>query len=114
MKKLLGALTNEIQLFGTTINVGDDMQGDIESLIARKVSKYSDLDTIVSESVPFCMFHPNRRPKIIWNIILIFLLVYTATVMPYRIAFIENKIFDAWFYVDLLIDILFLIDVIVN
>jgi len=34
--------------------------------------------------------------------------------MPYRIAFIDNKLFDEWFFLDLMIDILFFIDVIVN
>ena len=60
------------------------------------------------------MFHPNHKPKLVWNIIVIFLLVYTATVMPYRIAFIENQMFDEWFFIDLFIDVLFFIDVIVN
>jgi hypothetical protein len=78
------------------------------------VQKYRDLDVIVHEPVPFCMFHPSRRPKTVWNIILIMLLIYTATVMPYRIAFIENEMFDAWWWVDLVIDFLFFCDVIVN
>jgi hypothetical protein len=69
---------------------------------------------VVSEPVPFCMFHPSRRPKTIWNFVLIFLLVYTATVMPYRIAFIDSIMFDSWWFIDLIIDILFLFDVFVN
>jgi hypothetical protein len=60
------------------------------------------------------MFHPNRKPKIIWNLVLVFLLVYTATVMPYRIAFIESELFDTWFFIDLTIDALFFADFLVN
>jgi len=42
------------------------------------------------------------------------LLVYTATVMPFRMAFIEPAIWSDWFIAELVIDFLFLIDVIVN
>lgn len=34
MKKLLGALTNQIQVFGTTVQVGTSIDGDIEKMIA--------------------------------------------------------------------------------
>ena len=42
------------------------------------------------------------------------LLVYTATVMPWRMAFIDPKLWSDWFLVELVIDLLFFIDVIVN
>ena len=60
------------------------------------------------------MFHPNRTPKSIWSIVVAFLLVYTATVMPYRMAFIEYELWDDWFFIDLTIDSLFFIDFVVN
>ena len=58
---------------------------------------------------------PNDRAKIFWNLVLISLLLYTATIMPYRVAFFEElnpslglRIFDAT------VDILFALDMIVN
>ena len=68
----------------------------------------------VHESIPRCMLHPNHTPKLIWNIILINLLFYTATVTPYKIAFIEAKPWEPWFVLDFMIDILFFIDVCIN
>jgi hypothetical protein len=56
------------------------------------------------------MFHPDRTPKIVWNLVLIILLIYTALIMPYKIAFVENEWFDTWFWVDLSVDFLFFID----
>lgn len=101
IQRFLGALNREIQLCGNTTTDNPEQN-------------YKETDVVVSESIPFCMFHPNRKPKLIWNMIVIFLLVYTATVMPFRIAFIENKLFDEWFFIDLFIDVLFFIDVLVN
>jgi hypothetical protein len=66
------------------------------------------------EPTPFLMFHPNSASKTIWNMILTLLLVYTATVMPYRIAFIESEMFDSWFWVGLVVDVLFGIDFVIN
>ena len=42
------------------------------------------------------------------------LLLYTATVMPYRMAFIQSVMYDSWFYVELCVDALFFIDLLIN
>lgn len=34
--------------------------------------------------------------------------------MPYKIAFIDNDPYDGWWYTDIVIDALFLTDVLVN
>jgi hypothetical protein len=60
------------------------------------------------------MIHPDSRISVSWNIILAALLIYTATVMPYRLAFIEPVMYDGWFYVELMVDIGFFIDVWAN
>ena len=60
------------------------------------------------------MFHPDKTPKGVANGILAFLLIYTATVMPYKIAFIDSVPGDGWFYLDIVIDTLFFLDVCVN
>jgi hypothetical protein len=60
------------------------------------------------------MFHPSNKPKTVWNVIMGILLVYTATVMPYKISFVVSKVGDPWFYLEIIIDILFFLDVIVN
>lgn len=64
--------------------------------------------------MPCCILHPSCKVKSIWNTILAFLLIYTATVMPYKIAFIDNEIYDGWWFWDLTIDALFFVDIIMN
>jgi hypothetical protein len=67
-----------------------------------------------NDEVPLFMIHPNSKGKSYWNLIVAILLIYTATIMPFALAFIESQPYDAWFVFDLMIDILFFIDVLVN
>jgi hyperpolarization activated cyclic nucleotide-gated potassium channel 2 len=60
------------------------------------------------------MFHPDHPPKMIWNVILSLLLIYTATVMPFRMAFIDIVWGDEWFWVEVVINALFFTDFLVN
>ena len=36
-----------------------------------------------------CLLLPHDRFKTIWTVIIVFLLIYTAIFVPYKIAFIE-------------------------
>ena len=67
-----------------------------------------------NETVPFHIIHPDSKGKSYWNIVVAILLIYTATVMPFALAFIDSQPYDSWFVFDLVIDILFFIDVVVN
>ena len=60
------------------------------------------------------MIHPDNKISAIWNVMLAVLLLYTAIIMPYRMAFIEPVWGDTWFFIELSVDALFMIDVIVN
>lgn len=51
--------------------------------------------------------------KSVWNVLLIILLVYTATYMPYKICFVDDSS-QASDVVDTLVDCLFAFDIIVN
>lgn len=57
---------------------------------------------------------PDSTVKNLWNVILTLLLIYTALIMPYRLAFYDVVYFDAWSILELCIDSLFLIDVFIN
>ena len=69
------------------------------------------MDVPVKVTTPFCMFHPEGKPKAVWNLVMGILLVYTATIMPYAMAFIEAEPWGVWFILDLTLDSLFFIDV---
>jgi hypothetical protein len=56
---------------------------------------------------------PESNAKIIWNLIMIILLIYTATFVPFRTAFIDevSPLFEMFEYS---VDALFFIDLFVN
>jgi hypothetical protein len=66
-----------------------------------------------SRATEKCIIFPDSKFKTAWNLIIIVLLLYTAIVVPFRIAFVEksgqvNKI------IDICIDVLFGLDILVN
>lgn len=58
------------------------------------------------------MVHPSSLQKTIWDFIIVLLLVYTATVMPFKFAFIEDD--SDWLVLEIMIDLLFFLDVIIT
>lgn len=82
-----------------------------------KLSVLSHLErTTTSEYVSnlWSVIHPQSKFKKIWDCIMVILLLYTATIMPYRIAFIEGVVYDSWWWLDNTLNLLFFIDFIVN
>jgi hypothetical protein len=65
------------------------------------------------ETVPRFIIHPEGKFYRIWGLIVTSLLMYSATVVPYRIA-IHDEEPVGWIIVDNVIDVLFFLDVIVN
>ena len=118
-RKIKGAihlflLCKELRLYGTSSGVVDqskhyrrNLEALVKNLKTRKAS-------ITEGGMPKFVIHPQGNFKRIWNIIVILLLLYTATITPYRNAFIESKAFDDWFYLEIVIDVLFMVDVIIN
>lgn len=56
---------------------------------------------------------PHSLFKSVWNVVLIVLLIYTATYMPYKICFIDEPTSTSEI-IDSVVDWLFAIDIIVN
>ena len=92
--KQFGELNRRIFLFGSTRKAKID-------------------DPFLNRKVPWYIIRGSSKFKFFWNMVLLFLLVYTATVVPYRTAFvdipsIQMVIFDA------IIDFLFIADLFIN
>ena len=90
-------LSREIKTFGSTKH---------RDIPKAHILKPSVLDTKL-------LFHPKCRFKIIWNILIMFLLLYTATVLPYRVCFNQLQS-PKWMLADMVIDLIFLSDVVIN
>ena len=83
--------------------------GTIKNLFGERHSK----NLYEMKRAQKCLIMPDSKFKLVWNILVILLLLYTAIFVPFRIAFIKDdslgmQIFEA------MIDVLFGIDIIVN
>ena len=99
--KVFGSLHNRVIEFGTSKNV--HINRDI--LSKRIIEKRSKI--ILLQDDPF---------KRVWNVLIILLLMYVATYVPYDICFGESHpgVWGSKEIFDLTVDILFFIDMIVN
>ena len=65
-------------------------------------------------NLPWCIIHPNSKIKVAWTGIVIFLLMYTAIITPFRSCFMDIILYSHWWWADETIDMLFFIDVLIN
>jgi CRP-like cAMP-binding protein len=102
----------ELNLYGTS----HDFIEELESMMQQKLKRIKTLKIIEEslESTPFGVIHPKGNFKTFWNVVLGFLLIYTATFMPFRIAFMDGDKIDGWWYFDNIVDLLFFSDVVIN
>ena len=56
---------------------------------------------------------PDNKYKNMWDLVVIILLIYTATYSPFRVCFIEDSS-EGWFIFDCTVDSLFFIDIVLN
>lgn len=59
------------------------------------------------------LINPESSFVRIWSVTIMVLLLYTATLMPYKISFLEKSSLG-WTIIDTLIDLLFLADIGIN
>jgi potassium voltage-gated channel Eag-related subfamily H protein 7 len=82
------------------------------STVAHTVAHYErKLYNLLIEE--FGLFHPDSRFIARWDLILLVALLFTATVTPYEVAFVEPEI-NAMFFVNRAVDFLFLTDIMIN
>lgn len=117
--KLKGAvflfiLCLELRLYGTTANLRDNRhkyKSNLTQLLKNLQHKRFDEEDI---KLPLMMLHPHSKFKRCWNIFLVVLLSYTATIMPFRIAFSNEATSGPWFIFNNTIDAFFFLDIIIN
>jgi hyperpolarization activated cyclic nucleotide-gated potassium channel 1 len=104
----------ELRLFGTSSNLKDNnnnFKKKLTSLLDKLQHKRKEEEEV---KLPALMIHPNSSFKRCWNLYLICLLAYTATIMPYRISFVDDTVSISWFIVDTVIDASFFTDILIN
>ena len=110
---VLFRLCRELRLYGTSSALKDQenqYKRNVERFLQRlRTSKKEH------EGVRLCFILLPSSPLIkVWNLLLFLLMLYTAVVMPYRIAFSSTEVYSAWYFVELTVDILFAQDLAIN
>ena len=98
--KVIGRLTRmnkEIMMYGSANNFN------------RSSSTFSGPVT----KIKTWLFLPESKFKLIWSTVMIALLIYTATLLPYRMCFNDLQS-SSWQSFDMLIDLVFFLDVLIN
>jgi hypothetical protein len=77
--------------------------------------KFKTMMSINNINGPDCLMIRNGSHfHKFWGLVIIILLFYTALVMPYRLALMEDDTNILFFYIDTIVDFLFIFDIIVN
>ena len=85
-------------------------QGTTRNLFGEKVIK----DRLEQKKKMRFLIFPENRFKIIWNLVIIALLLYTAIFVPYKVAFIHEQDGVVGQFFEYTVDALFGLDIIVN
>lgn len=110
-QRTLGNLNEEILLYGTSNEV--DEAGTYEEIIAIKQKKEQNI-IAKAQQLPWYVLSPVSNFANYWGVLVAFMLIYTVTMMPYRIGFEDPVYFDAATVFDILVDFVFITDAILN
>lgn len=122
VQRSLRLVKDELLLFGTSHDLADQnmhYKANIDDLIDKKARKAEDFRQQTTnyflESVNYrCLVSPNGKFKQGWTVLITVLMVYTATIMPFRFAFYDTVFWDGWTILELSLDSVFLCDIGIN
>ena len=85
------------------------MDSDTDSEDELNGEKYEDID----EQRSMFVMHPTTKLRQYWDFLQVFLLMYIAIAVPYRIGFSELS-YGWWYAIDFVVDMYFYIDMVFN
>jgi hypothetical protein len=116
----LEKIWKQVGVFGTSKTLLDVERRGIQKVRDVMLPHYSTVkimdvqEKLIEDEKDWMIFENNGFFMKLWSTVLTIILAYSATIMPYRIAFYEEDETSALFYVDSIIDFLFMFDIFVN
>lgn len=115
-------INQETIIYGTNndlVDLNHHYKPNIDLLITKKTTLQDFAHLPSSAHLPFqptnrLLLYPNGRFRQMWNAVLLLFMLYTATIVPYRIAFEDPLFWDVWTVMDALLDAVFCMDIAVN
>ena len=91
------------------------INNDDKFLKTRATKIFQQIQEVATkEPTPCGVIHPSSTFKSVWNIGVLTLLLYTATVTPFLLAFTDDPSFGTIFWIESTVSLLFFMDFIVN
>lgn len=109
------SILKDIRLYGTSSHLFDAFDQYREDLTMKFKPRRTPFFTVIDRTVDFgSLINPDSKFYQIWNIILLFLLLYAFVIMPWVMAFIEVQYMDSWFMIETVIDFLCICDIVIT
>ena len=103
-------LNDDIKCYGSTFNISG-----IQKKMAKLEFLFVRQKTLTQKLSHSWIFLPNSTIKSYWSYVVIFLLIYTSYITPYRVVFVDSSsVYDAWFFVETGVDVLFFFDILIT
>lgn len=104
-------------MFGTSPNLFDLTtrdRGFVKNFLYPLTDAFASLNE--ETPLPFPLIHPDGKLMRIWYVVVVLLLAYTTTLMPYLLVFYDlaDDWSDPWFIFQNIVDILFWMDLLIN
>ncbi|CAG9334939.1 unnamed protein product [Blepharisma stoltei] len=113
----LRKMINEVRLFGPSHGVFTEYTvspPQIDDYFKSRAKNIIDKYHKKKENLPAFVLHPSGYIREILNAFIFVILLYTAIVIPYIMAFLITNNWDFWFWIDFAQDCVFIIDLILN
>jgi CRP-like cAMP-binding protein len=117
VRKCLTLVNEDIVLYGTSSGLTDldsNFKPNVDLLFNKKLQKQEEFRSLVSITFvpsPWYILTPKSTVRRIWYSLMAVLLFYTVSVLPVRVAFYDTEFFDVWAVLDILVDMLFALDI---
>lgn len=117
ISKAIEKIYKDVVKFGTSGDLydhDDKYKHNIEEILNKKLTHneaFRKAENEVIVELPDYILKPDSRFKQIWKYIYAALCLYTACLMPYRLAFEDCISIDAWTVLEFIVDVLFFIDI---
>ncbi len=108
-------VTRDMQNYGYPLYEYEEKEDLLREFLVSAKDRLTG-ETDKEEMVPWLMVHPNTMFKMVWSVILVVLLLYSAFVTPLRVAFFADQSTEdlGWLITESIVDCSFGFDILVN
>lgn len=110
-------LKGRVRHFGTLAHsLGMMLLGtsSIPEMIKIRAEKAQTTVPSGDRQLPFLVIHPYSTSKELWTLFINLLLLYTVTVMPFTMAFMDIQLYSPLWCFDVSVDLVFVVDMLAN